>query len=358
MILDETYVFYSAYNGEGGLRRIRELEPDVVLLDINLGDTDGLILLKEIVRLPAAPIVIMITGIDDTDNAVTAIKSGAADYFEKHSSKGYVDLVMKIRKAADLAIMKKEVTLPAAGLSEIIGESQAIKQLKQLIGVYAVSDGIVLIRGESGTGKELVAQALHKLSYRREQPFVAVNCSAIPANLVETSLFGSEKGAYTDAVSAPGYFEKAHQGTLFLDEIGEMSPEGQAKLLRVLENFTFERVGGSKRIVANVRIVAATNRKLKTAIAEGKFREDLYYRLKTFYIDVPPLRERSEDIPLLAAWFASKAVGKRLAPDAFQKLAAHSWPGNIRELKSTLERSCLLCSEPIMTSANILLDEE
>ena len=360
MVLAEEYTIYGAYTGMDGIVKTRTLAPDVVLLDVNLPDIDGITVLKRIMTLPDPPLVIMVSALQDTKLIVAAVKNGAYDYIIKSTHTDYNAIKRTIRQAIENAGFFHTINKRNSFLDEIIGESSAVRELKHRIVQFAPSDFPVLIQGESGTGKELVAAALHRHSHRKEFPFVPVNCGAIPLNLVETSLFGSEKGAFTDAVSTPGYFEKAHKGSIFLDEIGEMAPDAQVKLLRVLEAREFERVGGNRRIMTNVRVISATNRKLKSDIREGKFREDLYYRLGVLLINIPPLHQRREDIPLLAAWFAGRisANKKRLSPEAMQKLCSYSWPGNIRELRNVLERSSLLAEGDTITAMHIVFDEE
>jgi DNA-binding NtrC family response regulator len=341
MVLSEDYTILSAYTGSGGVEKVKESEPDVVLLDINLPDSDGLKVLTAICSMIAHPPVIMLTISEDIKTAVQAMKAGAFDYINKPYTLDNLKDV--IGRAIRNRLYLKEI--PSHPYEErLIGVSYAMKTIRVCIVKYAATDSAVLILGESGTGKELVAEEIHRLSYRHEGPYIAVNCSALPDSLVESELFGSEKGAYTDAVKKIGLFEQAQGGTMLLDEIGEMSTRVQTKLLRVLENKELMRVGGSEKIKLNIRIIAATNKDLKQALKDKTFRPDLYYRLHVLSISIPPLRERREDIPILATHFVNElSSGKiTLSDTAMEKLMQHSWPGNVRELRNVLERAVVL----------------
>jgi DNA-binding NtrC family response regulator len=340
LTLPETHTLISAYTGAEGVSRIALEKPDVVLLDINLPDVDGIRLLKEILARPLAPPVVMLTALRDVRLVKEAIQAGAHDYIVKPYILSELEGTLRnaIRNADSRPGALRDTEFP-----DILGESGGIREVKELILRYGPSDSPVLIQGESGTGKELVARSLHQISRRASAPYVAINCGALAESLVETELFGSEKGAFTDAVARPGSFERANGGTLFLDEIGELSSKAQTRLLRVLEEKALTRVGGTRRVESDVRVVSATNKDLKSEVRKGSFREDLYYRLSVLPIRVPPLRERKEDIPLIAVHLLG-ALSKRelrLSAGARDRLISHPWPGNVRELRNVLERSLL-----------------
>ncbi len=347
------YEVMLAEDGEQGLAMLRDNHIDLVVTDLKMPKVDGMTLLREALReAPDLPVV-MITAHGTVDTAVEALKLGAFDYLTKPFDKDDVrQVVAKALKTRALA--QKEATTEAKPESGarfgIIGSSPGLTDLYAVLERVADSPTTVLITGESGTGKELVARALHEHSTRRATPFIKVNCAAIPKELIESELFGYERGAFTGAVSSkPGRFELANGGTLFLDEVGEIPVEMQVKLLRALQESEFERVGGIKTIRVDVRLVAATNRDLKKLIAANAFREDLFYRLNVVSIRLPALRERETDIPLLVQHFLAK-FNERLKkhvtgvePDALEILSAYSWPGNIRELENVMERSVLFC---------------
>jgi two-component system, NtrC family, response regulator AtoC len=348
------YEVHAAGDGEAGLSILREHHIDLVITDLRMPKIDGMELLRQALRMdPELPVVIL-TAHGTVDNAVEALKTGAFDYITKPFDQAEVrTIVRKALRTRDLAGIEaspEEAPEGAGARYGIIGESDPI------LGVYAVLDRVadtpttVLITGESGTGKELVARALHENSSRKGKPFIKVNCAAIPKDLMESELFGYERGAFTGAVtSKPGRFELASGGTLFLDEIAEIPVEMQVKLLRVLQESEFERVGGIKTIRVDVRLVAATNRDLKREIAQASFRDDLFYRLNVVPIALPALRDRQSDIPLLAAHFVARFNARlkknvvRIEPDAMEQLTQHGWPGNIRELENVLERAILFC---------------
>jgi DNA-binding NtrC family response regulator len=342
----------------GSVAEARQLiaadKPDLLLLDINLPGVNGLDYLRELQTQPDAPPVIMLTAHGNERTAVEAIKAGAYDYLAKPFEVDELRLVVK--NALENRSLKREnqelrAALKAArGVGDLLGTSEAMRRIYDLINKVAATDVTVLIRGESGTGKELVARAIHEQSLaRRKGEFIAMNCAALPSELIESELFGHEKGAFTGAAAQrKGKFELANGGTIFLDEIGDMSLNTQAKLLRVLEERKIERLGSSATVAVDVRVVSATNRDLQQAVNEEKFRADLYYRLRVVQIDLPPLRERREDIPLLAAHFL-KGYAERyqlkctdLSAEALQRLVAYDWPGNVRELRNALERSVVL----------------
>jgi two-component system, NtrC family, response regulator AtoC len=328
---------------------------DVVITDLRMPGIDGMEVLRRlVVEHPDVP-VIMITAHGSVDSAVEAVKLGAFDYVEKPFEQEHIRQIVAKAVRQSEAQRRAPRTLGREDVSQhgrfgIVGESPSMRQIFQVIAKVADTPSTVLITGESGTGKELVAKALHEHSSRRGAPFIKINCAAIPKTLMESELFGYEKGAFTGAVgSKPGRFELADKGTLFLDEIGEIPVEMQVKLLRALQESEFERVGGIKTIKVDVRLITATNRDLEREIRAGNFREDLYYRLAVVPLHIPPLRERREDIPLLAEHIIRKfnerlkkhVVG--LAPEALDRLASYGWPGNIRELENVLERTLLFC---------------
>jgi DNA-binding NtrC family response regulator len=352
-ILAERYTVLPAYSAAEGLRLLAEQDPDVVLLDIDLPDRDGLSLLGDIVALPAAPPVIMLTAYGEVDFVKHAVQAGAFDFILKDFHLSALEAAL--RKAVQNADARRLLlSAPAPeGFDGMIGESPPMRELKSLIGRYAPSDAPVLIEGESGSGKELAAAALHKLSPRRQGPLVPVNCGAITESLLESELFGAERGAYTDAVSRPGFFERANRGTIFLDEIGELAAAAQVKLLRVLEAQELTRVGGTATVQLSVRVVAATNKDLVRQVEERRFRQDLYYRINVLSLRVPPLRERPGDIPMLAAHLLPP--GLILHPEALERLCAHAWPGNVRELRNVLERAAVLAEDRIIRARDVKL---
>jgi two-component system nitrogen regulation response regulator NtrX len=336
------------------LERLRDHEVDVVVLDLKLGDEDGLQVLRRLREQDPALPVVMLTGHGTVEHAVRATKLGAYDFVLKPPDLEHLEVVL--RRAMEHARLRREVEhLRGAGAEAqpLLGESAGLRHVvQQLDKVAKSSAATVLIHGETGTGKELMARYLHARSARAGAAFIDLNCSAIPEQLLESQLFGHEKGAFTDAKHfRKGLFDLADQGTLFLDEIGEMAPQLQSKLLRVLETRTFRRVGGHADVQVDVRIVAATHRDLKRQVAEGRFREDLYFRLNVVPVHMPPLRERREDVPVLAEHFIARFCGEmgrppaRLHPSALQALAGYAWPGNVRELKNVIERVLLLEAE-------------
>jgi nitrogen regulation protein NR(I) len=346
------YDVMTAEDGEQGLALLRENHIDMVITDLKMPKVDGMQLLREaLAEVPDLPIV-MITAHGTVDTAVEALKLGAFDYLTKPFDKDEVrQIVAKALRTKELAGEEVTATAGATGARfGIIGQSPGISDLYAVLERVADTPTTVLITGESGTGKELVARALHDHSSRRPRPFIKVNCAAIPKELIESELFGYERGAFTGAVtSKPGRFELANGGTLFLDEIGEIPVEMQVKLLRALQESEFERVGGIKTIRVDVRLVTATNRDLKKLIAAGTFREDLFYRLNVVPIRLPALRERGGDIPALVEHFLAKfndRLKKQVAgvePEAMEILASYGWPGNIRELENVIERAVLFC---------------
>ena len=353
---DEGYRVTAVGSGAQALAVLADEAPEVVLLDVWMPGMDGLETLVQIKQLRPETVVVMISGHGTIETAVRATRLGAWDFIEKPLS--LEKTLLTVSRALEHGRLARENAALRARLAprlEIIGESTAIKHLREQIATAAPSNGRVLIQGENGSGKELVARAIHALSARREGPFVEVNCAAIPEELIESELFGHEKGAFTGALSRRrGRFELADGGTLFLDEIGDMSLRTQAKVLRALEEQAFERVGGRETIKVDVRVIAASNRDLPALIAAGRFREDLYYRLNVIPIEVPPLRERREDIPLLIEHFIRVFCaenGKRVktvAPDALAYFMTYDWPGNVRELRNMVERLVIMAPRDVI----------
>jgi two-component system nitrogen regulation response regulator NtrX len=347
---DEGYRVTAVGSGQDALALLAEEAPDLVFLDIWMPGLDGLDTLARITRLRPELAVVMISGHGTIETAVKATRLGAYDFIEKPLS--LEKTLLTVTRALDHARLARENASLRARLaerSEIIGESAVMRHLREQIAMAAPTNGRVLVCGENGSGKELVARAIHAQSARREQPFVEVNCAAIPEELIESELFGHERGAFTGALARRrGRFELADRGTLFLDEIGDMSLKTQAKVLRALEEQAFERVGGRETIKVDVRVIAASNQALTTLIAGGRFREDLYYRLAVIPIDVPPLRARREDVPLLVDHFVRVFCaenGKRLktvSPEALGLFLAYEWPGNVRELRNMVERLVIM----------------
>ncbi len=336
---------------------------DVALLDVWLGDGDGIELLGTIKNKYPQIVCVMISGHAEIGTAVTAVKSGAYDFLEKPLSLDKIEVILNnISHLKKLESERDTLREQLGETGRLIGQSQAIKELKKTIARVAPEDSRVLIIGENGTGKELVARLIHENSPRRNAPFVAVNCAALPDELIESELFGYEKGAFTGAVKPkPGRFEIASGGTLFLDEIGETSAKTQAKLLRAVEEGKITRLGGTVEIPTDARILAATNKDLKKMISDGKFREDLFYRLSVLLIDIPPLRERREDIPFLLQYFADsfcRKTGrppKRFDKSAVELFSRYHYPGNIRELANYVERVVILSQVEIITLNEIKL---
>ena len=350
----EKYEVDDAANGPDAIEMLKDKEYDAVLLDIKMPQMDGLEVLEHIMAGHDLPVV-MISGHGTIDTAVEAIKKGAYDYIAKPLDLNR--LLVTIKNALDkskLVTETKRLKRKVSRSYDMVGESEAMEQIKDMIERVAPTSARVLITGESGTGKELVARWLHEKSLRANNPFVEVNCAAIPSELIESQLFGHEKGSFTSAMKQrKGDFEIAHTGTLFLDEIGDMSLSAQAKVLRALQENKIMRVGGEKEIPVDVRIIAATNKDIKKEIEHNRFREDLYHRISVILIHVPPLKDRPEDIPLLAEHFmqlVSEEQGKPAMPftqEAFDELKKIQWTGNIRELRNVVERLAILCSGEI-----------
>jgi DNA-binding NtrC family response regulator len=326
---------------------------DLMFLDLRLPDGDGTEFLKELNLRPSKPLVLIMTGFGSVESAVECMRFGAFDYLIKPFSNDQIDFALKkAEKFTHILKVNQYFSLneDQESQNELLGKSNAVNQLRQLIRKIAQTQATVLIQGESGTGKELVARALHRLSPRSSAPFIKVNCAALPENLVESELFGHEKGAFTGALNKrEGRFELAHGGTILLDEISEISLGMQAKLLRVLQEREFERVGGGRTIRIDVRVIATTNRKLEESVERNEFRQDLYFRLNVVPIHVAPLRERKDDILFLTENFIQRFVRKHgvairnITPEVEQILLAHDWPGNVRELQNVIERAVILC---------------
>jgi two-component system nitrogen regulation response regulator GlnG len=343
----------TATSGEEGLKIIPRLKPDLVLMDIRMGGMTGLETLRRLRQIDARLPVIMMTAYGTTQTAIEAMKLGAYDYllkpFDVPKLKQIVFDALKAARA-----MKQVVSYQPLLESEdydlgIVGRCEQMQNVFKLIGQLSASDATALITGESGTGKELVARAIYSHSQRSAQPFLAINCAAIPENLLESDLFGHEKGAFTGATSQRiGKFEQCNRGTIFLDEIGDMTPATQTKILRVLQSGTFERVGGNQPIQVDVRVIAATNKPLEAAVASRQFREDLFYRLNVVRISMPPLRERREDVRLLVNYFLKKfaqdqnQAPKSISGEALTALENHHWPGNVRELENIIRRALVV----------------
>ena len=361
ILQDEGYRVLLAADGNAGLAQLREESADIILLDIWMPGIDGLETLQRIREMNPEQLVIMMSGHGTIETAVKATRLGAYDFIEKPLSLEKVLLALQnALRVGGLLEENRTLKVQLGKESEMIGESPAIRELKAQIAIAAPTSGWVLITGENGTGKELVARAIHNLSKRRGKPFVEVNCAAIPEELIESELFGHERGAFTGATSQRrGKFDLAHEGTLFLDEIADMSLKTQAKVLRILQERKFERVGGSRTIEVDVRVVAATNKNLEAEISAGRFREDLYYRLNVIPFHVPPLRERSRDIPRLAENFLSHFCQqegrslKRFSDSAIRALCSYPWPGNVRELKNIVERLVIMSPDQLITEAQL-----
>jgi len=356
LLRDEGYEVFTADSGQAGLKMARENDLDLVISDMKMPGMDGIALLSKLKEFNKRLPVILITAYAEVGKAVEAMHLGAFTYLAKPFSNE--ELLASTRKAVEhygmvreIKRLRSEATF-TSGFGGMIGKNPNMLVVYRLIEKVAPTPSSVLVTGESGTGKELVARAIHNLSERRDAPFISVNCAALSEHLLESELFGHEKGAFTDASAMrKGRFELADSGTLFLDEIGEMTPALQAKLLRVLQERSFERVGGNATISIDVRILAATNKDLKDEVEQGKFRNDLFYRLNVIHIHMPPLRERLDDIPALVHYFLRKngvRLGREkneISPEAMRLLVSLPWEGNIRELENTIERAAILCHE-------------
>jgi nitrogen regulation protein NR(I) len=366
-MLEDQYSVITAQNGEEALGRMKGNSPDLIIMDIKMPGLNGIDVLKQIKSIDPKSLVIIMTAYGTTETAIEAMKYGAFDYILKPfpipRMKGLVEKALSLRK-----LMKEEVTYaplaePGGEEDRIVGSSPQMQEIYKMIGQVAPSDVTVLLRGESGTGKELLARAIYQHSLRAGQSFLPVNCAAIPDPLLESELFGHEKGAFTGASSRRiGKLEQCHGGTIFLDEIGDMSLSTQAKLLRVLQDRSFERLGGRETIRVDIRVIVATNKDLEEAISTGRFREDLYYRLNVVSIQIPPLRERKEDIPELVSYFLKRfnrelkkgVVG--MTPGGMGKMVSFGWPGNVRQLENVLKRAIVLCQGEWILEDHLLLE--
>ncbi len=361
---DEGYETHTASSGEEGLRTVKRLNPDVVLTDLKMEDMEGIEFIEAIPKEPFEPSMIIMTAYGTISSAVEAMKKGAFDYLTKPLNKD--SLLLTVKRAAERAsLLKENLQLHKALYSKfamegIIGSSRKMREAIEIMKKVSSTPATVLIIGESGTGKELVARAIHYNSPRRSKPFTAVNCAAIPENLIESELFGYEPGAFTGATSRSiGLFESTNGGTIFLDEVGDLPAVMQSKILRVLQGRDVRRIGGRESIKVDVRVISATNRDLEKEIIKKNFREDLYYRLRVISIELPPLRERKGDIPELVNFFMRKynqEFGKRIKgieENAMKALVEYHWPGNIRQLESAIERALLMSESPYICLKDI-----
>ena len=362
ILADEGHEVIAVTSGEEALRVVDEEQPALVLLDIWLPGIDGIEVLKAIKRSHPQVQVLMMSGHGTIETAVRATKLGAFDFIEKPLSLEKVILAVNhalemVRLEEENLLLKQKVTHEY----ELTGQSPAIQELKEMIGIVAPTNAWILIMGENGTGKELVARSIHRQSRRSQKPFIEVNCAAIPEDLIESELFGHEKGAFTGATAKKrGKFDLANEGTIFLDEVADMSLKAQAKVLRILQEKKFERVGGNQLIPTDVRVLAATNKDLEREMEAGRFRQDLYYRLNVIPLRIPPLRDRREDIPLLVERFlrdfAAKEgeTEKKVADEAMTVLMRHYWPGNVRELKNIIERFVIMTPTNLISLRDVL----
>jgi DNA-binding NtrC family response regulator len=359
------YVVAEAADGKEALDRARVDRPAIVVTDLLMPGFDGLELLRALHEEVPTAAVIVLTGHATVETAVAAMKEGAYDYMTKPVDVARLRILLakageQVDAVREVALLRRQVAGSSRGFGGLVGATPAIREVLSLIDLAAPINVPVLILGESGTGKELVARTIHERSPRAHEPFVAVNCSAVPETLLESELFGHERGAFTGAVERrAGYFELAHGGTILLDEIAEMSPALQVKYLRVLQDGAFRRVGGTAEIKVDVRVLAATNKDPFRAIQEGKFREDLFYRLNVFTIAMPPLRQRKDDVPRLVDAFVAEFNAKygravqRVDPAALRLLMRHTWPGNVRELRNSIERAVVACTGEAIAPAHL-----
>jgi two-component system nitrogen regulation response regulator GlnG len=352
VLTSQHYRVQEAPSGEEGVAAVKKQAPDVVLLDNRMTGMTGLETLQHIRAANPKQLVIFMTAFGTAQTAIEAMKYGAFDYvvkpFDPPKLLALVDSALRTQADSRSAAGYQPVINTEDHKEGIVGASPAMQQVFKIIGQFATSDASVMVTGESGTGKELVARSIHRHSHRASKPFVAVNCAAIPENLIESELFGHERGSFTGATAQRlGKFEVCDGGTIFLDEIGDMTPTTQTKILRVLQEGEIQRVGGSETIKVNVRVIAATNKDLEALVREKKFREDLYYRLNVVRVKLPPLRERPEDIPQIVDFFvqnltkAKKVKARKVSPEALELLCRHPWPGNVRELENVVYRSAV-----------------
>jgi len=368
-MLEENFSVLTVQNGDEALARVKESTPDLIIMDIKMPGRSGIEVLKEVKLIDPKSLVILMTAYGTTETAIEAMKYGAFDYILKPfpipQMKELVQKAITLRKLMKEGVSYASEPDQQKEEEQIIGSSPKMQEIYKVIGQVAPSDVTVLLRGESGTGKELMARAIYQHSLRSTQLFLPVNCAAIPDTLLESELFGHEKGAFTGASSRRiGKLEQCQGGTIFLDEIGDMSLSTQAKLLRVLQEKNFERLGGRETIRVDIRLIVATNKDLEEAIAKGEFREDLYYRFNVVSIKIPPLRERKEDIPALVSYFLRKfnrELKKRvvgITPGAMEKISFYGWPGNVRQLENVLKRAMLLCQGEWILDDQLLLEVE
>ena len=366
-LAQEGFIAHSAADAETGLLLLNREKVDLVVTDLRLPDMSGLELLRAVKRVNALLPVVVMTAYGTVESAVEAMKVGASDYVLKPFA--LEELVLVIRKELDARQLREENRSLREAIGQrykydnLVAHSEKMQGVLSLVERVAPTNSTVLLGGESGVGKDLIARAIHQHSQRASGPFIKINSTAIPENLLESELFGYEKGAFSGAASSkPGKFELADKGTLFLDEIGDVPPAIQVKLLRVLEDRQFERLGGTKTLTVDVRLIAATNRDLRAALEEGSFREDLYYRLNVVAIDIPPLREHKEDIPTLANFFLERFARQShkpiqaITPQALKQLMDFHWPGNVRELENVIERGVTLSTGTMLDVADIHLD--
>ena len=358
-----------AANGTAAIERLQDSQFDVVLTDLRMGGADGLDVLRTTTKLQPHAAVILMTAFGSINTAVEAMKIGAIDFVQKPFE--IEEMEMKVEKAIEVRRLKHQVEylrdaqLGHYDFDRIVGASGALQQVLGIVQKVARSNSTVMIKGETGTGKELIAGAIHHNSLRANKAFVKVNCAALQENLLESELFGHEKGAFTSADKQRiGRFEQADGGTLFLDEVGDMSASTQAKILRVLQEHEFERLGGTRTLKVDVRIITATNRNLAQMVKDGRFREDLYYRLNVVSVEMPPLRDRKEDIPALAEFFVRRFAGElkkrvdAIDGDALRLLTRHQWPGNIRELENVIERAVLLTDGQSVSASDLQIGDQ
>jgi two-component system, NtrC family, response regulator PilR len=360
LLEEEGYEITSASDGLAAIEYLRSDIFDLVITDMKMPKANGFEVLKKVKETSPSTIVIMITAFGTTESTIEAMKLGAYDYIHKPFKIDEIRLIIQKafekKKLSEELLLLREKVKSTSGLENIIGKSPKMQELFTLVNKIAQSTSTVLISGESGCGKELVAAALHNLSPRKDRNFVTINCATFPEGLLESELFGHVKGSFTGAVyNKEGLFEVANKGSIFLDEIGEMPLSLQAKLLRVLENGTFRRVGGLNDVTVDVRVISATNRDMSEAVSAGRFREDLFYRLNVVPLNIPPLRERTDDIPLLLNHFLKKfsAGTKKFSPEALHLLMKYSWKGNVRELENMVERIVLLTDREIVLSEDL-----
>ncbi len=355
ILSEEGHKVLVSLDGKEGISMVKREQPDLVFLDLKLPGMDGIEVLREIRRFDKDLLVIVLTGYGTVKTAVEAMKLGAFDYLSKPVNFDTINTTLNNALIIQASIKDGTEAAEKIDLDYIVGDSPQMQKVLNLVETAAPHDITIFLRGESGTGKELIAQAIHNRSTRADKPFVVIDCAVLPENLVESEIFGHEKGAFTGANERKlGKFEFAHSGTVFLDEIGNLTPQTQVKLLRVLQEREIERLGGKKPIKVDVRLIAATNVNLEEAISNGHFREDLYYRINVFSISLPPLRERTGDVELLAEYFLKKfnqifkKEVKNISADAKKLLMEYSWPGNIRELRNVIESAVLLASDTIL----------